>query len=457
MGLDVLGVTYVGTMWSPGRSAQAAMVEPHAVYEVWAKMLYTQTNAPRNTLISLTDGCRWSHPKLNAGHQKLRADGVQRLMYSSFVECSRLIYDSLMCRSTIMVLDVAGKFSQHAAAYGACLHNDATLARAKQKPHAVAVWGQQVVISLGRTVDPYTNRVKVATVENAEGAHSLLSLLRIPGKPLVLAGITLEHGGSSDGKLQATQSGFTLPRSVKQKPHWVAKKQWEAAEELRARTANESEMFRRLAVAHLLLELLDGLPVELWSQQVIKLVDVPAVPSAALDQLSSYYTGAQQHLLSLGAYRLAPWGAAKVSVTRWDFQRLVELELQRRTRGVAQPLLMVCDPHEAALNNGLLRRELGAGSQLPRWRTPYALLAERRERAGLHAPPPPPIWWSEDDTAPPREPTAAEEADLADWRKKYMVGRGKKGSATADANIAAQVLPQGEVRQRRPPQWTHRE
>jgi hypothetical protein len=197
--------------------------------------------------------------------------------------------------------------------------------------------------------------------------------------------------------------------------------------------------------------------VEPWVRQVITLVDVPAVPSAALDQLSSYYAGAQQRLLSLGAYRLAPWAAAKVSVTRWDFQRLVELELQRRTRGVAQPLLMVCDPNEAALKNGLLKRELGAGSQLPRWRTPYALLTERRERAGLDAPPPPPIWWSEDDSTPPREPTAVEAAALKNWRKKYMVGRGKKGSATADANIAAQVLPQGVVRQRRPPQWSLRE
>ena len=449
-----MGVTYTGS--SHAGIAQAAMVEPHAIYEVWAKMLYTQTNAPRSTLISLTDGCRWSHPELNAGDQKLRPDGVQRLMYSSFVECSRRVYNSLTCSATIMVLDVAGKFSQHAAAYGAYLHSDATLARAKEY-NAVAIWRQQVVISIGRTVDPYTNRVHVATVENQEGAHSLLSLLYIPGKPLVLAGITLEHGGSSDGKLQATQSGFTLPRSKEQRLHWVSVKQWEEAEERRARTANESEMFQRLAAAHLLLELLPDLPVEPWSRPVLRLVDVPAVPSVALDQLSSYYTGAQRRLLSLGAYRLAPWGAAKVSVTRWDFQRLVGLELQRRRRGVAQPLLMVCDPNEAALKNGLLRRELGAGSQLLRWRTPYALLAERRERAGLAPPPRPPIWWSEDDTAPPREPTAAEEADLADWRKKYMVGRGKKGSATADANIAAQVLPQGELRQRRPPQWPLRE
>ena len=68
MGLDVLGVTYTGS--SGGGIAQAAMVEPHAIYDVWAKMLYTQTNAPRSALISLTDGCRWSHPQLNAGDQK---------------------------------------------------------------------------------------------------------------------------------------------------------------------------------------------------------------------------------------------------------------------------------------------------------------------------------------------------------------------------------------------------
>ena len=113
-------------------------------------------------------------------------------------------------------------------------------------------------------------------------------------------------------------------------------------------------------------------------------------------------------------------------MTRWDLQRLLALELQRRGREIAQPLLMVRDPNEAALKNGLLGQELGAGSQQLRWRTPYALLAGRRAQAGLGPPPSPPIWWSEDEPAPPREPTADEEAALAGWRKAHMVGRGKK-------------------------------
>ena len=453
MGLDVLGAAAQAPQAAFASSVQAAMVEPHAIYHVWAKMLYKQTLAPPSALISLTDGCRWSHPKLNAGDPQLRSDAVQRLMYSAFAECGRCVYNSLKCSTTIMVLDVAGKFSQHAAAYSACLHSDATLAHATEY-NAVSVWAQQVVISCGRTVDPYSNRARVATRENGEGLHSLLSLLHVgAGKPLVLAGITLEHGGSSDGKLQATQSGFEAPRGKEQRPRGASVKRWEEAEERRVRVANEQEMFQRLAAAHLLLEMLPALPVAPWSQEVVSLVGVPAVPSAPHNQLHSYYSGAQQRLQSSGAHRLTPWAAVKVTVTRWDLQRLLALELQRRGRGIAQPLLMVRDPNEAALKNGLLGQELGAGSQQLRWRTPYALLAGRRAQAGLGPPPSPPIWWSEDEPAPPREPTADEEAALAGWRKAQMVGRGKKGSATADANNAAQILPQGTLRQRHAPQW----
>ena len=91
------------------RAHQSMLCNPHAVYEVWAKMLYTQLLAPRDTLISLTDGCRFAHPIYNAGDAPLRALPVQCLLYGAFYPSARAIYDSLDPTKTIMVIDVAGK------------------------------------------------------------------------------------------------------------------------------------------------------------------------------------------------------------------------------------------------------------------------------------------------------------------------------------------------------------
>lgn len=438
MGLDVLGARWLSSGWL--HNEQAMMVEPHAIFEVWSKTLYTQTNARRAALISLTDGQRWSHPRLNAGDVSFRTTATQRLMYFSFLESARMIYDSLDASQTMMVLDVAGRIPQHAAAYGARLHHDATLADAEQVA-AVICAGSQVILSVGRTVDPYKNRTKVATKENAEGLHSLMSLVKSAGA-LILAGITVEHGGSSDGKMQATQSGFAMPRPKEDRPRQGARlmkaNEWKQLEEVRVTALNEREMLLRLAMGHLAIEALSSIDGAQIHQHVL-LPAAESLPERPLRFLAPFYDEAQQLLHTQGLFRVTPWAAVKVTATRWDLQKLFALEVSRRAH--AQPWLMVRPPNEAALANGMLKAELGSESSLARWRTPHSLLAERLRHAEA-VPPPPPIWWDPSSAVPPRMPSDAEDAALAVWRHSHMVGRGhQKASAAADGSIAAAILP----------------
>ena len=493
MGLETLGVT-LQTQCQWIRGAQAMMVEPHAIYDVWAKQLYGQMYADRSMLISLTDGQKWSHPyvlhthmalgtlpptaytgpchpmhtsawirecaesfvclgrSLNAGDQPLRSDGVSRLLYSAFARSARLIYDSLDASRTVMVIDVSGKIPQHAAAYGARLHDDITLAHCfGASSSVVARWRELVALSLGRTVDPYKNRVRT-TKENAEGLHSVLCLLKGSGA-LIVAGITLEHGGSSNGKLQATQAGFVMERHPKLRPRGMNADLWKEEEERRVTRINAPEMLVRLATAHLTLDMFHSIPYIDTSQQSLLLPGAPMVPTDPVGFLAPFYSAAHELLRLEGVFRVTPWAAAIVSVTRWDLQRLIALDVSRRQGGATVPMLMVRPPNEAPLRNGLLISELGPGSQLARWRTPHRLLVERCECAGAVLPPPPPIWWDESSSAAPREPSVAEEAALAEWRQAYMVGRSRKGSALADSDLAAQILPPGRLRLRRPPRW----
>ena len=307
-------------------------------------------------------------------------------------------------------------------------------------------WPDLYVLSVGRTVDPYSTRT-LTSEENREGLHSLLCLLRGARDVRVLASMTVEHGGSPNGKLAATQSGFEMPRPKQERPRGVTLAAWDVREERRTTTANVAEMAVRLATADLMLFLPAHRPVVQWDLQSGVPVDLGAEHPEPHALLQPSYSQGQARLRQAGLFRLAPVAGVVASASRWDFERLLALEAFRTACGIGAPLLIVVHPNEMAQRNGMCTSPSAA-------RTPYPLLLARARLAGADPPPLPPIWWIEGSSAVPPEPTdlIAQSKALTAWRTAAMPSKHSRnnGSAVAGASAAAQIVPQGQQRARTP-------
>ena len=269
-----------------------------------------------------------------------------------------------------------------------------------------------------------------------------------------MASISVEHGGSPNGKLAATQSGFEMPRPKSSRPRGVTAAAWAEREEQRTMKAKIREMAVRLAAADLMLFTPAARPAVPWDLQCgvtpMDLGDVQQPTDQPHEHLELWYDAAQNRLQQAGLFRLTPLAGVVASASRWDLERLLDLEAYRMACGISAPLLIVVDPNEMARRNGMC-----IGSSGARWSTPYPLLKDRAILAGTALPPEPPIWWNEADssTVPPEpENFVACAHALTAWRTAVMPSKHSrsKGSALADSSAAARILPYGQQRVRAP-------
>ena len=112
-GLSLLGVSrtdeFAAVLRSPTllEKSEAMLANVHSFADGWASQLEHRAHMGSDAHIGLTDGCKWSHPHMNAGDFPA---ALQEHMYVAYRDCMRSIVNTLKPQISCVIVDVAGAF-----------------------------------------------------------------------------------------------------------------------------------------------------------------------------------------------------------------------------------------------------------------------------------------------------------------------------------------------------------
>ena len=280
----------------------------------------------------------------------------------------------------------------------------------------------------------------VVTDDNYETLISLSLLLLAPRGLLVRVSERFHNGGAARGKSVSIESDLYVPRVKPWNQKLLNKKQWDVIEKARCEKRNAREVCERLAMGHLIFHF-NLAPL---GTTAVSSIEQSAVTAVAKNRGMHYlaeeqYAFAWARLTAMrGPVSLLPAAAVRSTPTRWD---LAHLLICQATRGEA-PLLSIIPPNERALANGMLRKELSAGSQ-QEWETPMRVLCLHRQQLRLPPPPLPPITFL--PTNPPVTLGQGQAIELKQWCQSHLWNK-RQESADRSEHAASSLV--GQTRQR---------